>query len=111
MKVQKKLIEWMGNKLGITKMEDWYNLNKEQFHKLGDSILFSRYNVTPYEVLKEVYPEYGWLPWKFDKISNPYHVRKQRDFIVWAEKKLNIKEPSDWYNVSEKVLKMSWNVG
>jgi hypothetical protein len=56
-----------------------------------------------------VFPEYNWLPWKFEKASNGYWgtFQNQRKFIDWAGKQLKIKEMSDWYNVSAKVTETS----
>ena len=57
------------------------------------------------QLLAEAYPEYDWLPWQFEKSpkrfwENPKNVRK---FMDWAGKQLNVKEMSDWYNVTSKV--------
>ena len=58
-------------------------------------------------MLKGVYPEYDWLPWKFIKAPDGFWADKknQRIFIQWVSQQLNIKEMSDWYKVSRKVLK------
>ena len=49
----------------------------------------------------EVYPEYDWLPWKFEKCPKKYwhDVKNERKFMDWAGKELNVKEMSDWYNL------------
>jgi hypothetical protein len=54
-----------------------------------------------------VYPEYEWLPWKFKICPKNYweDVNNQRRFMEWSARQLNIKEMSDWYNVSLKVCK------
>ena len=55
-----------------------------------------------YQLLKEIYPDYDWLPWKFDRCPKNYwkDVKNVRKFMDWAGKELNVKELSDWYNVS-----------
>ena len=57
---------------------------------------------TPFDLLTEVYPEYEWLPWKFDRCVTNYwtDIKNVRKFMDWAGKQLNVKEMSDWYNVS-----------
>ena len=51
-----------------------------------------------------MYPEYEWLPWKFDAAPRHYweSLENQRKFMDWAGKELGIKEMSDWYKVSQK---------
>ena len=59
------------------------------------------------DVLLEAYPEYDWLPWKFEKLPKYYWNNKNnvRKFMDWAGKELNVKEMSDWYKVLSTVFK------
>ena len=70
-------------------------------------MLQKKYNNSPINLLSSVYPEYEWLPWKFEKSPNHFweDVNNKRKFMDWAGKQLNIKDMSDWYKVSVKVLK------
>ena len=72
---------------------------------MGGYGLLYQNNISLYKVLSTLYPEYEWLPWKFE--SCPKHfwtdVKNQRKFLEWAGKELKIKDMSDWYNVSFKV--------
>jgi hypothetical protein len=54
-----------------------------------------------------MYPDYKWLPWKFDVCPRNFweDMKNQKWFVDWASKQLNIQEFSDWYNVTFKVLK------
>ena len=62
-----------------------------------------------YKLLKHVYFEYEWLPWKFEACPRNYwdKVENQRKFMDWAGKELKIKEMSDWYKISSTVKKFS----
>ena len=53
-------------------------------------------------MLSQVYPDYEWLPWKFDTVPRNFwlDVNNQRKFLEWAGKELKIKDMSDWYNVT-----------
>jgi hypothetical protein len=64
-----------------------------------------KYNGSISALLLEVYPEYDWLPWKFAKSPHDFlgDQKNQRKFLDWAAKELNIKDMSDWYNVTYKV--------
>jgi hypothetical protein len=72
----------------------------------GASLLMGKYNGVLSNLLAEVYPENEWLPWKFVICPHNYwdDMKNQRKFIDWAAKQLNIKEKSDWYNVTVKCL-------
>jgi hypothetical protein len=65
-------------------------------------LLFRKYNESLPNLLKDVYPEYDWLPWKFEKVPLLFwdDIKNQQKFVKWAEKELKIKEMSDWYKVS-----------
>ena len=59
------------------------------------------------DVLIEAFPEYNWLPWKFEKSPKNYwnDIKNVRKFMEWAGKELGVKEIKDWYNVSYSVFK------
>jgi hypothetical protein len=52
-----------------------------------------------------LFPEYKWLPWEFTAVPITHweDVNNQIKWMKWAEKQLNIKEPSDWYKITHKV--------
>ena len=55
--------------------------------------------------MAEAYPDYEWLPWKFAKIESKYwdDIANQRKFMDYLAKQLNMKDKSDWYNITQKV--------
>ena len=61
-----------------------------------------------FDLFSTVYPEYEWLPWQFTTRNYWESVENQRKFMDWAGNKLQIKEMSDWYNVSIQVYKRSF---
>jgi hypothetical protein len=67
----------------------------------------TKHESSPYQLLRAVYPDFEWLPWKFDKCPQNYwgDVKNQRKFLDWAAKELKIAEISDWYRVSVQVKK------
>ena len=75
-------------------------------HDLGGKNLF-RKERNLVNVLSSVFPEYDWLPWKFDSCPSIYwtDVNNQRKFIESVAKELKIKDISDWYKVSSNVKK------
>ena len=99
-------------------MDGWYKISAavSDFHylflilkdisKLGGSGLLRVYNDSVYSLLSEVYSNYDWLPWKFEKSPRNMwdDVNIKIKFITWLEKQLNIKEKSDWYKVTIMVF-------
>jgi hypothetical protein len=119
MKNQKQFMDWASKELKIHEMNDWYKVSykvtlplilKLKIQDLcdigGGSLLNSKYNASPLQLLSDIYPEYNWLPWKF-AVRCPRNfwesVENQRKFMDWAGKQLNVKEMSDWYKVSFRV--------
>jgi hypothetical protein len=57
-------------------------------------------------MLSAVYPEYNWLPWKFDRLPRNFwnEIANHRKFLDWAANELEIKEFSDWYKIIAQVI-------
>ena len=77
---------------------------------LGGSALLGQNDSSLYKVLCLVYPDYEWLPWKFEFVPRNFwaNVNNQRKFMEWAGKELKIKDMSDWYNVVNKVKNIAF---
>jgi hypothetical protein len=73
----------------------------------GNPILEKHANSLPL-ALSTAYPGYDWLPWKFDHFRVPSNywddVKNKIKFLDFASKELKIKELSDWYKITSKVL-------
>jgi hypothetical protein len=67
----------------------------------------NKFHRSPSQLLSSTYPDYDWLPWKFTLCPRNFFndPKNQRKFMDWAAKELNIKEMSDWYNITAKVTK------
>jgi hypothetical protein len=68
-------------------------------------LISQMYNGSLLQLLSSVYPDYDWLPWKFEERLQNYweNANNQRKFMEIASKKFDIKELSDWYKISRKV--------
>jgi hypothetical protein len=72
---------------------------------LGGRNLLQKYERSLPLLLSSVYPDFQWLPWKFNLTplefwTNPENSKK---FLEWAKPILNVNKDEDWYNVSNKV--------
>ena len=56
-------------------------------------------------LIKSVYPDYKWLPWKFNHVPRGYWKDENniKEYMNWLSQKLNIKTMEDWYKISQKV--------
>jgi hypothetical protein len=98
----KKYIKHIGDKLGIRKMEDWYQVVVSDFIKAGGGTFINQYyNGSVKKALERAFPEYEWLPWRFAYVPNGFWKEKSnwRQYFDWAGRKLGIKNLDDWYNV------------
>ena len=99
-------------------MSDWYRISNKVSIKFqtnphhqdlqdigGDSILRHN-NFSPFQLLSTAYPDYNWLPWKFQKTPQKFwdNLKNQRNFMEWAGNELKIKEITDWYKITAKVI-------
>ena len=71
----------------------------------GGGLLATRYNHSLQSLLSEVYPNFDWFAWEFEKLPTKFFddPKNQRKFVDWAGKQLNVNEYSDWYNVKTTV--------
>ena len=56
-------------------------------------------------MIKSVYPNYKWLPWKFNHTSKGYWKDENniKEYMNWLSEQLKIKTMEDWYKVSSEV--------
>jgi hypothetical protein len=114
---QKKFLNYVSKELKYNKKEDWYKISakvdfncflsnvSQEIQELGGVGILGNYKNSPLLLISTVYPEYDWLPWKFNVTPHGFWSDKknQRNFMDWAAKELNYKNKEDWYNISVKV--------
>ena len=69
---------------------------------MGGTSLINLYLNSPSKLLSAIYPNYEWIPWKFQKIAAKGWETSARKFMEMLSKEFKIKTLSDWYNVSKK---------
>ena len=67
--------------------------------------LINYYSGSIINLVKTVYPNYKWLPWKFIQAPKGYwnDENNVKEYMNWLSEQLNIKTMEDWYRVSYKV--------
>jgi hypothetical protein len=103
-------LDEVGAKIGVkgSELSPWYNVNVDLLRKNGLNIrLHQSYEHSYYLMLKSVYPEHDWVPWKFKVLPKnldryPEIIERALGFI---EAETGIKRPEDWYELSTPTLR------
>ena len=110
----KKYVFWLKDTLKIKSMEEWYTISYEIIKQYNGSGLISReYNGSPYLLLKIIYPDYDWLPWKFTSTPKDYwdNRENQEMYVFWLKDILRIKSMEDWYQITGEKIKQNYGGG
>ena len=68
--------------------------------------LLSTYKNSPSSLIRTVYSNNDWLPWKFSAVPKGYwtHKENQTKFMNWLHSHLDLKTMEDWYGVTSQVI-------
>lgn len=104
---RKMLADWFMKEQGWGGLEDWYSCTTTVLKRSKlNSMLTRVYNSSLIDMLKDLYPDQNWLPWKFVSAPNTFWAddANVRWFFDWFEQKEGITKPEDWYNVVVKSI-------
>ncbi len=93
-------------------MWEFFFIFLKNFAQIGCRGVLSQFNGSPYLLISSVYPEYEWLPWKFNQIPKGFwnDMKNQRNFMDWAGKQLNYIIREDWYKTTAEVLSLKLKI-
>ena len=69
--------------------------------------LLKLYKLSPSKLIIENLPEYSsWNFWMFKRVPNNLWKDpiRQKEFLLWLEKKLNYVNEDDWYKITVEVF-------
>jgi hypothetical protein len=103
---QKEYMNWLFKKLEYKELSDWYQISTDLIRDNKGSGLLPKYDNSLQVLIKLIYPEYEWIPWKFNRVVGGYFddINNQREYMNWLFKKLEYKEMSDWYKITQKIF-------
>src|SRR4051812_38687273 len=55
---QQQFMNELGKRLHLSSLDDWYKVTGTVIQKQGGSYLLSKYEDSPYKLLKSIYPQY-----------------------------------------------------
>jgi very-short-patch-repair endonuclease/ABC-type Zn uptake system ZnuABC Zn-binding protein ZnuA len=110
--------EWLGNELGFTEPEHWYDITRNSIHNNhGGGLLALYYNGSPIvfvkKLVKLVYPEYEWLEWKFGVVPNNFwqDINNHKRYAEWLGNELRFTEPEHWYKITQNSINNNHGCG
>jgi hypothetical protein len=98
--------DYMFQELKYNKVEDFYNISQKDINSFTFGSRIMAIHKTIPDLFKYAYPEYNWLPWKFNKCFY-YFITKEGNLIY-----KNIRTYTDWlfkelnYNTYENIYKI-----
>jgi very-short-patch-repair endonuclease len=108
---------WLGNVLGYTEPEQWYNISKNKIVDNHGSGMLIKHDNSPIlfvkTVVKLIYVDYEWLEWKFQRVPQNYwdDINNHKIYAEWLGNKLGYSKPEDWYNITGQMIKDNFGNG
>ena len=108
MENQRKYLDWLGEKLGYTDYDNWYNITQTAFHRnRGGGLLNNLYGDSPSLAVQTIYSNYSWKPDKFITASkNQERIFKIVEQLFPEEAIKNYKHPELVYKKSKRKMEL-----
>lgn len=111
---QRYFIETEANARGWKTKDDYYKFTGKIIGDLGGYGAIKKYQESVYLMMKTLYPDYDWLPWKFIKIHNSFSWKKKEDvrlYCDWLYNELGYTSEEDWYNLTQDEIRANCGAG
>jgi very-short-patch-repair endonuclease len=107
---RRKYADWLYKRLGFTKMEDWYTVSQDTFREnYGSGLILNprTYNSSHIAFLKDVYPDYNFLPWLFSQTTQGYWktLENRISAVKWLGEQCGFKKVDDWYGICREDIR------
>ncbi len=96
----RRYITWLGQKLKITKLDDWYCVTTRDFQKNRGYSLINQYGGSSH-VITKLFPSHDWKPWMFRTAPSGFWLERENrvDYLRWLGEQLGFEKPEDWYAI------------
>ena len=98
-------MNWLGTKLGFVRYEDWYQIRNQDFRRNRGATLLNRfYRSSVLEAMRDMLPDYAWLPWLFSKAPRGFwdEAENRRAYMKWLQGTLQLETEENWYQLTEE---------
>ncbi len=107
LKNRRRYMDWLGDRLGYSKIEDWYSVTATDFHDNFGHSMISRYYSNCYQrAVMDIYSEFNWCAWLFESVPDGFwkNVENRKSYMKWLSKLLCFTKMEDWYDLTHELL-------
>lgn len=99
----KRYIKWLAKELGISKLEDWYQITSRDFTSRRGYGFLEYYEHSAFVALKKHFPKYDWKPWLFPQAPSGYwhDLNNCFTYVRWFEKQKEFRSIEGWYSITQ----------
>eukprot|EP01118_Nematostelium_gracile_P010561 TRINITY_DN3656_c0_g1_i6.p1 TRINITY_DN3656_c0_g1~~TRINITY_DN3656_c0_g1_i6.p1 ORF type:complete len:404 (+),score=92.95 TRINITY_DN3656_c0_g1_i6:77-1288(+) len=110
---QREATKKLGKELGYKSMEDWYQITQNDLYRQNLGGLLTKYNGSPSQFVKAMFPEHQFYPWKFSSIPKGCWEDKENRiaYMKWLMQELNMKKVDDLYSITVDTLQKNHGLG
>lgn len=97
-------LDWLGERLGIAAVEDWYRVTYKDFVTHRGAYLWDSFGRSLLALLKDYRPHHNWLEWKFSQVSARFWAERtnRHRYLDWLGRQLGFRRIEDWYQIKER---------
>lgn len=101
---QRAFFEELAEKMNVQTQDDWYRITQQHICDLGGSALLVLYNGSVLQMLRVLYPEFSWQPWRFNHVPQGYWEERkhQRQALDQLATELNVGHWENWYTMTSQ---------
>lgn len=100
-----KYMNWLGKKIGILKLDDWYKYSANiVMENYGTGLISNKYGGSFSKLLKVAYPDYEFILYKFNQAPWGYwnDSNNINNYLTDLYKHKGFTNTSDWYSITYK---------
>lgn len=106
---RKTRIEQIKQRLGITKMEDWYGVTTMALQNAGGSGFLKQNGRSVSKTIVALFPDHNWELYRFkssiDRHVSTMNAEELRKMFTKLSRRFEVENLEDWYRISVKQLR------
>ena len=100
----RQYLEWLGEQLGYTCLDDWYRVKLSDFMNNDGQMLVRNYHGSPSSVVIDLIPRKEWCEWMFDRVPPKFWnlLENRRRYVRWLLNRLGLRRQEDWNRIRRR---------
>jgi hypothetical protein len=97
---RRSYLEWLGERLGYRRPEDWYQVTSRDFLRNRGKGMLNEYRGSSASAVSASLPG-QWYEWNFVRAPKGFWktAENRKRYLRWLGKKLGFRQPQDWYRI------------